>query len=283
MDYPNMNKYWLFLLLTFLISTNIEANTYEQYKIPRTQVVPIQDTENNKQYELYIKLPEGYAENPDAQYPVIYFADAVWHIETLSAATAYLLEDVILVGISWQKDIQDDVKQQYGEHVSRFSDYSFWKTSNPEHPKLKFGFADNHLAFIRNEVFKYVENTYRASPDNRTYFGYSLSGLFGAYTLMTQANTFTNYIIGSPSVLLLAKYQVEIASSSAKANVFISRGDLEKELTEHIETFVTSFQKHSDRKVSFTRAVIKGDHETAFPETGIKSITWLANQLAKDD
>ena len=210
---------------------------------------------------------------------MIYFTDAVWHIEMLSAATAFLMEDVILVGVSWQKDIEEDLKQEYGVHASRFSDYSFWKTANPQHPKLQFGQADNHLAFIRNEVFKYIENTYRTNPSNRTYFGYSLGGLFGAYTLLTHPETFNNYILGSPSVQLLSEreYKNEFKNKKLNGNVYITHGDLEKARSEHIEEFVTLLKKSSNKNLLIKHAVIKGNHQTAFPLTGVHSITWLSN------
>ena len=76
--------------------------------LPQIQVVPIKDLNTARNYELYIELPEDYAENPSKKYPVLYYTDAVWHREMLSGATEYILEDVILVGISWQKDIAED-------------------------------------------------------------------------------------------------------------------------------------------------------------------------------
>ncbi|MCW9016622.1 MAG: alpha/beta hydrolase-fold protein, partial [Kangiellaceae bacterium] len=191
------------LIITFLFLfpfVSAEATEQKSYEMPGIQVVPIKDTQSNKQYELLIKLPENYTENKDKNYPVIYFTDAVWHIELLSSATFFLMEDVILVGISWQKDIDEDVMQEYGEHFSRYGDYSFKKTTNPKHPKIKFGQANNHLAFIRQDVFKYVESNYRTEPGNRTYFGFSAGGIFGTYALMTQPDTFKNYILGSPSI-----------------------------------------------------------------------------------
>ena len=39
------------------------ANEPNPYAMPRTQVVPIKDTQADRQYELYIKLPDGYEEN----------------------------------------------------------------------------------------------------------------------------------------------------------------------------------------------------------------------------
>ena len=93
-------------------------------ELPKIKVIPIKDIKTDGQYELYVKLPEGYSENNDTKYPVLYYTDAMWHVEILSAATEYMLENVILVGISWQKDISEDLKKEYGVHFSRFSDYS---------------------------------------------------------------------------------------------------------------------------------------------------------------
>lgn len=46
-----------------------------------------------------------------------------------------IMKDVILVGISWQKDISEDLKQQYGVHVSRYQDYSYEKKFSQNIPK----------------------------------------------------------------------------------------------------------------------------------------------------
>jgi len=275
------------MTLIFLLSqptAQLQANSESgAYEIPRTYTIPIQDKQTNKQYELYIKLPEDYEKDKNKKYPVIYFTDAIWHIETLSAATEYIMEESILVGISWQTDIADDLHQQYGAHASRFSDYSFWKKENPEHPKLKFGHAKNHLNFIKGQVFQYVENTYRTTPDNRSYFGYSLSGLFGAYALMAAPDTFKNYIIGSPSVQLIDRYKDDITFSDQKlnANVYIAHGDQETDRVEPIKTFVQKLKKRSHEALSIKYDVIQGNHQTAFPVTGINSISWLANLQEK--
>ncbi|GAB5379326.1 MAG: hypothetical protein Alis3KO_13130 [Aliiglaciecola sp.] len=280
-----MSKYVLFIMITLLHFTQVQASEYKPFEIPRTQVIPIQDSQSNKQYELYVKLPEGYADNKDKKYPVVYFTDAVWHIELLSAATAFILEDVILVGVSWQTDISSALQQKYGDHASRFTDYSFWTKTNPNHPLLKFGQADSHLAFIRNDVFKTIESNYQTSPDNRSYFGYSLGGLFGAYTLLTQPETFKHYILGSPSVQLLTKEDsaIEFTSKNIDANVYISHGDLETTSSEPIATFVALLNKRNDKKLAITYKVIKGDHQSAFPATGISGVTWLAELLNEKD
>ena len=241
-----MKKSLILVFLFLLPFINVDASTQDLYKMPSyqmpgTQVIPIKDTQSNKQYELLIKLPENYAENKDKKYPVIYFTDAVWHIELLSSASFFMMEDVILVGISWQKDINKDLLKERGAHASRFRDYSFKKSSDPERQaKYKYGQARNHLNFIRKDVFKFVESNYRIEPNNRTYFGFSSGGVFGTYTLMSQPDTFRNYILGSPSIRrgipeLFTQEHADLKSDQSAINVFISYGELEKELSPYVE------------------------------------------------
>jgi len=259
---------------------------------PQIQVIPIKDTQTERNYELYIELPEDYAENTTKTYPVLYYTDAKWHLEILSSCQEFILEDVILVGISYQLDINEDLKNEIGAHVSRFRDYSISKHSNPEiQEKYQLGQANNHLDFIRNDVITYVDNTYRTDSNSRTYFGYSLSGEFGAYILMTQPDTFNNYIIGSPTVRGEVDYLTELntkfgpyepsnRNSSLNANVFIAYGSLENDtVTEPMEAFVTLLNDRRDTGLSVYKEVIDGNHSTAFPMTAVRSAAWLSSLI----
>ncbi|WDD99220.1 alpha/beta hydrolase [Thalassomonas actiniarum] len=279
-----MTKSLILVLLFSLPLLTVQASGTNDFTLPKIQVVPIKDTRENRQYELYIKLPEEYEKHKDKSYPVLYFTDAIWHVELLSAATEFLLEEVILVGISWQKDISEDLQKELGAHVSRYRDYSINKSSNPERQaKYQFGQASNHLAFIRQDVIKHIEKNYRTQPDNRSYFGYSAGGLFGTYILMAQPDTFKNYILGSPSLWRNIPLLSELGAKAAlkhkglNANVFISYGTLEKELGEHIREFTQLLKSRNDNSLSLKHPVIEGSHQTAFPLTGVRSMTWLSN------
>ncbi|WP_197061224.1 alpha/beta hydrolase [Colwellia psychrerythraea] len=283
----NMKKCFTLAILLFLPFLTVHANDVSEtsdFTLSKIQVASIKDTQADRQYELYIKLPEEYTKNKDKIYPVIYFTDALWHIELLSAATEFLMEDAILVGISWQKDIKEDLQKDSGAHVSRFRDYSISKSSNPERQaKYQFGQASNHLDFIRNDVIKTIENNYRADPNKRTYFGYSMGGKFGAYILLTQHDTFKNYILGSPSLSRDIPYLSKLSGNTAlkrkglNANVFISYGTLEKKLGMHTEKLITLLKARNDKSLSLKHVVIEGSHQTAFPLTGVRSVTWLTN------
>ncbi|CAM4295718.1 alpha/beta hydrolase [Pseudoalteromonas byunsanensis] len=274
------------LLVIFLLQPLLLINAEEKspYAIPRTHVVALKDTRMGYQYELLVKLPEGYQKNKHVKYPVIYFTDAVWHIETLSGISDFLINDVILVGISWQKDNHNPLLMNEGEHSSRFRDYTIRTSKNAANQaKYKFGQAQKHLAFINRDVFGYVENHYRTDPSKRTYFGYSLGGLFGAYALMVQPNTFKNYILGSPSLrnnlakLEAAHQSIKTKQLDTNINVFIAHGTLEQDRSSLIDDFVATLNKQHQSNLSITKVIVAGDHQSAFPATAIQSLLWLAN------
>ncbi len=286
----NMKKSLILVFMFLLPFIGTEASEQKSYEMTGTQVLPIQDTQSSRQYELYIKLPENYGKNNDKKYPVIYFTDADMHIELLSGSTSFLMEEVILVGISYQKDIKEDLKKEVGAYVSRFRDYSISKSSNPERQaKYQFGQASNHLAFIRNDVFKFIESNYQTDPSSRTYFGFSLGGLFGAYTLMTQPDTFKNYILGSPSLwrdipLLFSLENAALKSKASAINLFISNGELEKELSTQVKDFVAKLKnKKYEGLSSINHVVIESSgHSDSFPMVGVRSVKWLSS-LTKDE
>lgn len=279
------------LLLIMLLLPDVNAanqntlNDYPPYEMPRTHVVPIQDPKTGKNYQLYIKLPKTYREHKQKAYPVVYFTDAVWHIDMLSAASDFLLEKAILVGVSWQQNANEQLLQKYGPQVSRYSDYSYWAVPNPDHPKLQFGLAEQHLAFFKDRVFPFVEQHYRTQPSNRAYFGYSLGGLFGVYALLTQPNIFTHYMLGSPPVDVLTrpKLAMEIGQQTRDAKVLLTNGDLEEGRSEHIQAFMRQLQKNSGNTLNVQHQIVAGNHQTASPAIGLASISWLANMLNEEE
>jgi len=279
----NIEKRFTLVLLLLLPFLTVQANEIKKtsdFTLSKIQVVPIKDTQADRQYELYIKLPEGYTKNKDKNYPVIYFTDADTHIELLSG-TEFLMEEVILVGISDQKDLNKDLEG----HSSRARDYSVSKSSNPERQaKYQFGQASNHLTFIRNDVIKFIESNYRTDPSNRTYFGFSLGGLFGVYALMTQPDTFKNYILGSPSLwrdipLLFSLENAALKSKALEINLFITYGELEKELGVHVEEFISKLKNKKYQALSSIKQVVieSSGHSDSFPMVGVRSVKWLSS------
>lgn len=169
--------------------------------------------------------------------------------------------------------------------MRRARDYSISKSSNSERQaKYQFGQADNHRPFIRNDVIQFIESNYR------TYFGFSLGGLFGTYALMTHPDTFKNYILGSPSLwrdipLLFSLENASLKTKTLDINLFISFGELEKELSVHVEDFITQLKdKKYERLSSLKQVVIQSSgHSDSFPMVGVRSIKWLSNLTKNKD
>jgi predicted alpha/beta superfamily hydrolase len=292
LETPQMNatcksKIILIAIAISLPITGAYAGEPKPYEMPRSQVVSLKDTAFDRQYEIYVKLPDGYSENPDELYPVIYTTDAKWHIEMLSAATEYLMPNVVVVGISWQTDLGEEA-----EHFSRFRDYSLIESTNSERQaRYQFGQAQNHLAFIRDEVMEFVDQNYRTAPGDNTYFGYSLGGEFGAFALLAQPETFSNYILGSPSVSQREiTYFDQLESTTAPqqqmiaTNVFISVGELEENSIPDISDLVSVLRRRSEAGLALTGLeVIEGsDHTTAFPDTAIRGVKWLVQMRSNE-
>lgn len=282
-----MKKILVFLFL--LPFFNIGASEHKLYSMPGTQVIPIKDTISNKQYELFIKLPDNYAKNKDKNYPVVYFTDAVEHIELLSSASYMIWKDVILVGISWQKDISEDLRQQYGVHVSRYMDYTYKKIVSKKHPKIKFGLADKHLAFIRKDVFKFVESNYRTEPNNRTYFGFSAGGVFGVYALMIKPDSFNNYILGSPLdekvPALFAQQHAALKNPQSAINVLTSYGELEKEVGPFVEDFISQLSNKKYKGIASIKNIVAESygHSDSSPLLAAHGLKWLKSLQPKSE
>jgi len=157
---------------------------------------------------------------------------------------------------------------------------------------MTFRTVDSYMNFIRNDVFKTIENSYRSDADRRTYFGYSFGALVGAYILSKHPNAFENFILGSPALggdSTVTQKIYEFGSNTANgrkelnANVFVSYGTLEVEAIPHFEEFIAILENLDDESLTFEHIVVEGDHQTSFPMTAIRSMTWLASLLKEGE
>ncbi|MDR8525334.1 alpha/beta hydrolase [Shewanella fidelis] len=287
------------LLACFLPATsiakksNIDAKVMHNspFNIPRSHTVKIQDKQRT--YKLYIKLPKGYksSANRDVNYPVIYLTDAMYTFQIMSGVTRFPMNakqmaPAIIVGISWELGMQGD--------TSRVRDY----TPSVDHSWRKVtGGADRHIKFLQHRVIPYVEQNYRTDPEQRTYVGNSLGGLFGGYILSKQPELFRNYLLGSPSFwwqqqsLLSQLNRNREALTKLNANVFVGIGALEhngkggdsefdmlgdaKQFTALLENAA----KSQPQQTLNTKLLVinEAHHATAFATTAIHGMDWLFN------
>ena len=273
-----MKSFGIILLISLAISESVYSQS--DFSLPRTEVVEIVDSGTKRVYEIHIQHPKHFSK--EHKYPVVYMTDSPYTFPIVTGAARYpinfrKMEDLMFVGISWQKG--------HRAGLSRQRDY----TPTPGSPGFKdpSGKAQEHLNFIRNDVIKYIEGTYNTDPARRTYIGNSFGGLFGAYILSKSPKLFRNYILGSPSMwwdsghMMRQKFEM---SPSYNGNIFISVGALEtknskstkNDMVLGAKTLYSLLEKNESPALDVELRVIPhANHETAFPTVAIQGLWWL--------
>lgn len=192
--------------------------------IPRTETIRLHSSAGDRDYNIYISLPDAYSFSPVA-YPVVYLLDGditfIWATEySRWLSSGDVLPEMIIVGIDNSSRRSRDLLPEY-EGVGKF------------------------LTFIQEELIPYVDDNYRTKPTDRTLAGVSDGGLFTLYALFHSPETFNRYIVTTPALSrddLIFKYEGEFASNHSELPVklFLSIGGREntihlKELFERLE------------------------------------------------
>lgn len=278
-------KYTIGFIVFILGFSSGWAKDHNPYEMTRSEVVQLTQNGTDRQYELYIRLPEAYHEDKNKKFPVIYTTDGKWQMNTLVGTTEYIIPDAIVVGISWQTNFPHE-----REYASRFRDYSFMPATKrqAERSSIPRNGARDHLRFIREQVISYLESNYRVDSNNRTFFGYSMGGEFGSYTLLEKPDTFHNYIIGSPDFaqrdldfLDRLEKQKSQEQKNVNVNIYISIGELETKRMKVVQDFTAVLKRRDQTKFKVTGLEVmkNSTHTTAFPWTVVHSITWLSGVL----
>jgi len=271
------------LLILLLLMLSPEVYAAASFKIPRSTVVEITDSASKRIYPLFIKLPKHYHKNPQKRYPVIYLTDAWYAFQIVSGATRYpmnsnMMKQAIIVGISYAKGSKGD--------RSRVRDYT---PTVSKSWRKKTGGAHQHMEFIERDVFSYISNKYRVLPNENTFIGNSLGGLFGAYILMKKPKMFKNYILGSPSFWFdnQAIYTLEkeflTQKKTVEANVFIGIGERESKTFDSSYEMVKDAEKFHRKMGLWQQSKLKtklymipqANHQMAFPTTAIHGLHWV--------
>ena len=127
--------------------------------------------------------------------------------------------------------------------------------------------------------------------------GHSLGGLFGAYSLLTQPELFSHYLLSSPSLWFNDKQLMKQFRSSdfmlksINAKVFIAIGEYETaELTDFGHDMVNDAKEfkailEQKNRLSATQeinvklqVIAEADHSMTFPTAAIQGLSWFLPQ-----
>jgi predicted alpha/beta superfamily hydrolase len=226
-----MNKILLVISALIFSFTSFAQQVIEsdqQLNLYNSQLRIIHSSIVNDDYYIYISLPDDYGSS-DKSYPVLYLLDGDISFGMGASIARYLqvgdnIPELIVVGIGYGA-----LKSSNGNVRRR--DFTFSEVPN----RSDFGGAPKFISFIRDELFPFINSTYRTNPDDRTINSYSLGGLLASYILFTEPELFNRYIIGSPH-LGSDNYKIFDVQENAfnsfvdiNAKVFISVGSEESD------------------------------------------------------
>ncbi len=274
----NFGSAALCMILLCLFIAPVHAFT--QIQLPTGHVRTIESKiVEDMTYDLYIDLPPGY-EDPDQTYPVVYLLDAyeIWGLVLQTYQQLIFLNDIpkmIIVGISYPIE-GDFYTEGMKKHLDiRARDFTPTHLSYEETVKkhgkgtAQFirvsGGGKKFLGFIEKELIPFIEKEYRADPDNRGLFGYSLGGTFTTFAMLYKPGLFHNYFIGSPflnwddKAVYTFDNLNQLAASGDTVNVYISWGELESAEGRH-HPLKNYLEEKANPQVQFLSEVLPGEN-----------------------
>jgi hypothetical protein len=166
--------------------------------------------------------------------PVLFTGDA-WANFGTAVETVRLLRlsesvpPMLVVAVAYRTQALPEIFMLRSRDFTPSVDPAYARTSDA----AMMGGAGRFLAFLRDELKPWVEDTHGIDPSDSMYFGYSLGGLFATHVLLTEPTVFRRYGIGSPSLWWANGEPFDREAEYAKthddlpADVFFSIGEFE--------------------------------------------------------
>lgn len=167
------------------------SRTYPPVTLERTQSRHLRSAITGTDYELRVRLPEGY-DTSTKRYPVVYLLDGdLW----------FGLTRDIVQGLEWGRHVPEliVVAPAYGDihgpasggRNLRDRDYSVI----PAQARYEQGGGERFFRFLREELIPYVERELRADTTDRTIIGYSRGADLAIWAMFTSPEVFRRYVL----------------------------------------------------------------------------------------
>jgi predicted alpha/beta superfamily hydrolase len=203
------------------------AQSHPRAQLPNSEEHLLRSRYTGRKYQIDVLLPGSYATSQQS-YPVVYLLDGEFTLGMASSLTGMrhplgAAPEVIVVAIQ--------MLVEPGEDFWHLREIDFKVPGVQDAPAESR--ADLFLATLQEEILPLVETDYRANPNERILYGYSSSGFFTLYTLLSQPSLFRTYLAGSPDTDLSASYwtandqKMLSRPKPASIDVFISIGSME--------------------------------------------------------
>jgi predicted alpha/beta superfamily hydrolase len=248
------------MLISFALAANSQVKESSDTKVPQvelagTQLLHLTSAITNKDYELYINLPRGYADSTKT-FPVLFLIDAQWDFSLVQAVygSQYydgFIPEMVIVGITWGGKNPDYNKLRAYDLTP--TDISHMGT---------YGNAPKFLSFISKELIPYIEGKYRVRQNDRTLMGSSYGGLFTLYAMFQDPKVFNRFVLTSPAIDWDNKFIYSLNKSFAErhkeldAKVFMGIGGYED--VPEFQNFINDLEAKKYKNFKLQTKVIEG-------------------------
>lgn len=220
----------------------LAQETPSRVSLVRTERREFASRVNGREYSVSVSLPRDYNRDTTVRYPVVYLTDPYWTfgitVQTQGLLrTGGMTPDMIIIGIA-RAGVDEDGAAANAE---RAVDLTPTRVQREERERsatykreVRTGGAEAFLRVMREALIPDVERRYRTNGD-RTYVGYSLGGLFGAFALFRAPDTFQRMVLVSPSLwwddFVTFKYEEAYVArhKSLPVRLFLSMGETEND------------------------------------------------------
>lgn len=235
-----------------------------------TEARPLPSRVVGHDYQIFVAKPDGY-DTATARYPVLYMLDAydqfalvtqLYRILRLSGQVPPLL----LIGISypgtfadyirWRaldftptKLSVDSVRRLYGAGMAGFTPAS--------------GGMDAFLRSLQTELIPFVEQNYKANPNDRAILGMSYGGLLTASLVARSPQLFQRVLVGSPALwwddyVFFKTAPPDLASLQSPMRVLLTVGaDETSDMLTAYDRFRSYLEALAARTPGFTVTAVK--------------------------
>ena len=238
-------------------------------------------------YRVHVSLPASYGQGSQ-RYPVLFAPDHENNFLVLRAASAgmsfgNLVEEIILVGVSLKSEgIGDWFRKRAFDLTPTEVEAQNTLLSKPFGGEVHTGGASMFSRTLKEELIPFIEAKYRVTSD-RGLVGNSLGGLFAAYVWLNDGNTFSRYLIGSPSLywdkemILKAEAAVAESGKTLHGRVFLSVGADEGEMmVGRFKKLTTALTSHAYPNLRLQSHIFEGEnHNSVLAATFSRGLRFL--------
>ncbi len=239
-------KKLLLLSFCFLFLCSCHKDIAEVLDASNTKDFLMFSKEKNKDYRMWVQLPEGY--DGAKTYATIYVLDPDDKAEGDNSNFTYIAKLCQKLSKEMNKQNVIVVGIRHGDY--REVDYTPTKFTTKGFSGE--GGGEKFANFIKKDLIPRIQKDFRAdtSRSKRAIIGHSLGGLCGAYLFTRHNEAFANYLLLSPSLMydneIVLQYEQETRASirTKKQLVYLGVGGAEPNMVPPTDVLYQRLQKH---------------------------------------